>query len=268
MFKRKIIKEQKIPTKKLFRLLLKIFLISSGLLLISTSFLNIDLLKINYIYIHTDKEIEGKTIIALSQKNIFLIDSKAIKKSITRENPDVDNVVVKKNFFGSLSIFITFRKPIAVAVNGILTENYYQPDASVSAEIKYGFERKDDNDYFIDLKGHLFGKEEGSELPIVGVNLQNKKTGDSMAEPEVLFMLSVLNSLYSSGENPTWIASKENKVAVLMSDGSFVIFDSKNDLDYQLSSLQIIRNRFRIEGRKFEYLDLRFQKPVVKFLKE
>jgi len=268
MFKRKILKEQKVPTKKLFRLLLKIALISTGLLLIYSSFLSIDLLKINYIYIHTDKEIDGKTIVLLSQKNIFLIDAGAIKESIIRENPDVEQVIVKKNFFGSLSIFITYRKPLAVAVNAILTENTYQPDASVSAEIKYGFERKDDNDYFIDLKGYLFKKNDESEFPIIGLDLQNKKTGDSMAEPKVLFMLSVLNTLHNSGESLSWVSSKENKVAVSLSDGSYVLFDSTKDLDYQLSSLQIIRNRFRIEGRKFEYLDLRFQKPVVKFLKE
>lgn len=42
-----------------------------------------------------------------------------------------------------------------------------------------------------------------------------------------------------------------------------VWFDSRKDLSIQVSSLQIILNKFTIEGRKARKVDLRFSDPLV-----
>lgn len=259
---------KRLPIKKITRLILKLTLIFSGAFLILSSFFSIDLLKINYIYIYSEREINVDGVITESQKNIYLINIDKIKALITSNNPNIGRVDVKKNFFGSLSIYITFRKPIAIAIDGVLTEEVKQQDASASAEISYGFERKGDQEYFIDMDAFLFNKEGDKDFPVVGLDLQNKKTGDSIDAPAVKFMLTVANNLRENGEIPIWIVNKDNKVVLMLPDGSFIILDSSKSPDFQLSSLQLIRNRFRIEGRKFEYLDLRFQKPVVKYLNE
>jgi hypothetical protein len=58
------------------------------------------------------------------------------------------------------------------------------------------------------------------------------------------------------------------------SDSSFIVFlqgggevniSQKKDLVAQISSLQLILSRLTIEGKKFKFLDLRFDKPVIVF---
>lgn len=58
------------------------------------------------------------------------------------------------------------------------------------------------------------------------------------------------------------------------SDSSFIVFlregeqvgiSQKKSLESQISSLQLILSRLTIEGKKFKFLDLRFDKPVIVF---
>lgn len=50
---------------------------------------------------------------------------------------------------------------------------------------------------------------------------------------------------------------------IALNSGPVVIFSS-SDFEAQAASLQLILNRFKIEGRRIKFIDLRFSKPVVK----
>lgn len=220
--------------------------------------------KIKKIYINSEVEIENSDLLTLFNGSYFKINSKKINDQLNKKYPEIDSIAIKKSFPNFVSIIVFKRIPIAIAVNGSLTENSVEGEATGSANIKYGFEKKEGHEFLIDIKGSLLEKKE-ENLPTIGLDLQNKVPGDSMASPTVLFMLQALQKLT---EKPLWIVGHDNKVVFYNSDGSYVLLDSSKNLSEQLSSLQLITNRFRIEGRKFEYLDLRFQKPIVKFLKE
>lgn len=58
-------------------------------------------------------------------------------------------------------------------------------------------------------------------------------------------------------------ASSDGSLNVLLSSDQNVIFSPKKDIDFQISSLQLIMSRFTIEGRRFSRLDFRFDKPVI-----
>lgn len=53
-------------------------------------------------------------------------------------------------------------------------------------------------------------------------------------------------------------------ILVYLAEGGEVVFSQVKDLGDQISSLQRILSRFTIEGKKFELLDLRFDRPFVK----
>lgn len=264
MIRRKPIQVTKIRFKKILRILLKSILIISGIYLISSSYGKIDLIKISTIYIHSDKEINTNDFKNLSKFNIFNVNIDKLKANISKNNPGIEQVYIQKLFPNALSVNIIDRIPVGIAVNGTLTEININPNASGSADIRYDFQKNDGGDFFIDVNGYLFNKS-NQELPIMGTDLQNKTAGDRISEPTVLFMLQTLQKLKTTHEAASWIVNKNNKVVLKLSDGSLILLDSNSNIEEQLSSLQIITNRFRIEGRKFEYLDLRFQKPVVKF---
>lgn len=246
--------------KKLIFLILLILVInlSHSLLIKSSQF------RIKKIYVTSEVEIKKDDLIFNFDKSYFETDPDKIILDITKKYPEIESADLKKNFPGSVSLVIKKRTPVAVAVNGFLTESLVEAEATGSANIKYGFEKKDNQEFLIDIYGRLLNKIEG-EFPTIGLDLQNKSAGDSITSAPAIFMLQLLQKI---SEKPLWIVNNENKIVFYNYDGSFIIMDSSISLEEQLSSLQLITNRFRIEGRKFEYLDLRFQKPVVKFLKE
>jgi|GEM_PF-4021926 len=55
----------------------------------------------------------------------------------------------------------------------------------------------------------------------------------------------------------------QNKIDVVLKDNTLVILSDKN-IEKQVTSLQRVLERFKIEGRKVSVIDLRFANPVIK----
>lgn len=52
---------------------------------------------------------------------------------------------------------------------------------------------------------------------------------------------------------------------IKISDNGDVLMSDQKNLDEQVSSLQLILSRLKIEGKKFKRLDFRFDKTVIQF---
>lgn len=52
-------------------------------------------------------------------------------------------------------------------------------------------------------------------------------------------------------------------IKILLPNGIEVFLTSEKDLDPQLTSLHLIINRFKIEGRGVKKIDLRFKNPII-----
>lgn len=69
-------------------------------------------------------------------------------------------------------------------------------------------------------------------------------------------------------KNITYVLIETNKdlsYRVVLNDKSEVIIDPKKNIDQQLSSLQLIIQQTKIEGKAFRRLDFRYQKPIIAF---
>lgn len=57
----------------------------------------------------------------------------------------------------------------------------------------------------------------------------------------------------------------DSSYLVNLKEGEQVIFSARKDLKSQVSSLQLMLARLKIEGKKFKILDFRYDNPVVSF---
>lgn len=69
-----------------------------------------------------------------------------------------------------------------------------------------------------------------------------------------------------SGINYSYILySSDFSYVVKLESGEEIMFSAKKDIQTQVSSLQLILSRLKIEGKRFLRLDMRFDKPVIVF---
>jgi cell division septal protein FtsQ len=85
---------------------------------------------------------------------------------------------------------------------------------------------------------------------------KNQETSITRVE-ELLKENGIQYESIESGEDRTYLVKLDKK--------SEVILDSKQKVDEQISSLQLILRQLKIEGRTFKRLDFRYQKPVISF---
>ncbi|MBI4096935.1 MAG: hypothetical protein HY428_00775 [Candidatus Levybacteria bacterium] len=60
-------------------------------------------------------------------------------------------------------------------------------------------------------------------------------------------------------------SSSDSAILVTLKSGEEVVMSKTRNLDEQISSLQLILSRLTMEGKRISQLDLRYDKPVVKF---
>lgn len=58
---------------------------------------------------------------------------------------------------------------------------------------------------------------------------------------------------------------KDLNYKIILKNGEEIIFDRNKNIDGQLSSLQLILNQLKIEGKALKRLDFRYQKPIITF---
>lgn len=61
------------------------------------------------------------------------------------------------------------------------------------------------------------------------------------------------------------VSSDGATIVVTIKDDSRAIFSTEKDIDWQVSSLHALILRLTIDNKKASYIDLRFDKPIVKF---
>lgn len=61
------------------------------------------------------------------------------------------------------------------------------------------------------------------------------------------------------------VIGSESAILVTLGDKQKIVFSNNKNIASQISSLQLVLSRFTIEGKKFNYLDFRFERPIVVF---
>ncbi len=179
-------------------------------------------------------------------KNLLLIKQSEIRTLILQKNAIISDVQIQKKFPDTL----------------ILTVQSYTPVAILQA----------DNGFFIlgDRTNILKKvKKNNTTLPLIRhyqvPQYSIYTPGDKIAYSDLGFSLHLIGALEDTGLHIDSIDINSLSVIVLQQGEKSILFSSDKNEDVQVYQLELILKQFKLEGKDFKKLDLRFDKPVVEF---
>lgn len=182
----------------------------------------------------------------LKKNSLILISEKEIKETIIKKNPSVDKVEVEKKYPATLILKINIEKPI---VNLITSQGYF----------------------YLSYQGKILFKSplRFESLPVINyyqkLNFQSYQAGDFLTFKDIkstLYLIKEISNLNINIDNVD--INGVNMILFNIGDKK-IIFSSEKDSGLQLYQLQQIIRQFKAEGKKFKEIDLRYDKPVVRF---
>lgn len=229
--------------KKIILPLLLTLGFSAGFYLIIRS----DLFSVSKIVVTTDYDINANPKVTailrdIKGKNILLVNDKNLIGQIKAMDIKIKEVEIKREIPNKITVQIESRQALAaIPVNG-----------------KY---------YLMDREGLFFSEQLGaSGMAIINLGLQNIHLGSRIDERRK-FILLIIDSLKGE-ERVADLYEREEDLEVHLSNGTTVFFSAEKtegETQTALNALQTIISRFRIEGKRPNKIDLRFEKPVVSF---
>ena len=182
----------------------------------------------------------------LKKRSLVFISENEIKETIIKKNTGIDKVEVEKKYPRTLILKINLYNPI---VNLLTSQGYF----------------------YLSSQGEIISKSKtpNTKLPIINyyqkLNFQSYKAGDFLTFKDIkstLYLIKEVSDLNIVIDNVDM--NGVNMILFNIGDKK-IIFSSEKDTGLQLYQLQQIVRQFKVEGRQFKEIDLRFDKPVIRF---
>lgn len=175
-------------------------------------------------------------------QNIFLLKTKSLAEKIQKNSPDYKEVLIKKKLPDQLMITIVPRS------------------AFVFLEAGLGSKVVVDEEGYVLSDGDLT-----ANLPRVLVRVL-PAPGEKISDEITLQAIKLTKLVQGSFLSFKIIdASGKLNLTLYLSQGLVATFSAQKDLITQVDSLQYILRHSKMEDSKIQAIDLRFQKPVLKF---
>lgn len=256
------------------------------LIVLILGFLKYSPLKIKDVEVKADRvdcanSEELKTTTNLLGQNILLIDKTSLEKKLKGKYLCVRKIKIEKNLPSKIILSVSGRQPAAILVQSkekieISTSSgetsLSAEQASSSAMFNFGNEvpkepsvhfLAGEDQFLIDDEGVIFSKEGGSAPKIYfeGISLT---VGKKLEEGIVTNTLKILDRVKVFG-----VEVSEAKIysqnTLLVNSTPKMIFSLNLNLDLQLAALQLLLEQAKINEENMEFVDLRFEKPIVKY---
>lgn len=226
------------------RLLLKIITLLFGLVLLisflflkKTGFLTIQKIEVKADFRFENQKKTEQPLKFYLGKSFFFNDDGKLLQEIKNQEIKIESVALKKEFPDKLILLIKKRQPLMV----IPRDNAY---------------------FFVDREGMVFSLEKTAEnWPFLIIELQKIEIG-SRIEIGKIKIPQILAALGQVRVDK--IIVKDNQVQLVTGENCLIILP-REIANEKIEALQMILNRFRIEGKRLIKIDLRFEKPVVSF---
>ncbi len=219
------------------------FILFCAAVFIGLNFLN-DSVKIRNIRI-----INGRSSILgldeLKKSSLIFVSEKEVADTIINKNPSIKNVNVEKKYPATLILKLTYDEPLAA----LLVNNGY---------------------FFLSPMGKIIYKsrESGSYSKInfyQKLNFQSYNAGDLVTFKDILNGLYFMKNLVDLGFKVDNLDINGVDMLLFNLNDKKIIFSSEKDRELQIYQLEQIVRQFKIEGKSFKEIDLRYDKPVVRF---
>jgi len=179
-------------------------------------------------------------------ENLLVLSTTDIEQKIVNNNPDIKSAEVKKIYPDKLKITIELYRPFVVL------------------KVSNGF-------FILTEDGRIIEKKRKieSNLPIINfyqlLSYYYFNTGDRLEYKDLQGALKFLKASENLGLKIVSIDISGNNMIGFNLVNQKVVFSTKKNFGKQEYELRTIVKQFLIQGKKFKSLDLRFNKPVVKF---
>ncbi len=181
-----------------------------------------------------------------SNKNILFLKNSDIVSAIKTKNPDVDTISVAKKYPSTLIIKISFSKKLA--------------------ELRVA-----DGYFSLSKSGKIISKEKNSNRLLPQISYYQNLNYDEYEPGEIVDLNDIKSSLFfidflqSIGLKVDSLDIKDVDMLVCNIGTQKIIFTSQKDLDTQAYQIKELIKTFKIEGKQFRSIDLRYDKIIVQF---
>lgn len=177
----------------------------------------------------------------LGDQYLFTVSESKVKQFLLK-NPTIKNVVIKKQYPGTLKIEVVYRQEVA------------------QINTNKGI-------YIVDGDGFVFEKvSTPSALPVLKLDNKEVDLNTNITQKNIKTALKILE--ISEDKNLLFtdiIPLNDETISLIMRQTTQVIIGTNAKPEDIVSSLQMIVRRFTIEGKTIGKIDFRFDKPVVTF---
>lgn len=186
----------------------------------------------------SDTEIKKES--QIFDKQLFLLQQNLIKEKLKKKFICIKDIDFSYKFPGKLELKITERNPALIINMSFIT----------------------------DEEGFVFAeKQREISIPKVQILGFNIKKGATFPDDIIKKSVSIFNYLSKISLNVRDAKISEVRELIIISDMR-ITFNLYDDIDSKLASLQLILNQAKIESKDLENIDLRFDKPVIKYVKK
>jgi hypothetical protein len=190
----------------------------------------------------------------------------------------IGSVKITKKLPNQVDISVLSRQPAAVLVsihdpessssarlNNIIQELSASSSASVSAKPAiFEFKGTVEDMVVVDSEGVVYSKNIEINVPKIYFWGENLILGKRVDQNLIKSALIILDRVKIFGVNIIEAKIFLQRILVINSEPKLV-FALDRDLNLQLASLQLILEKAKIEETNMEFIDLRYDKPVVKY---
>ncbi len=247
--------------KKIFIAGILVILVILLFLLVRLGIFNIKYVNVNLLDLSCVSKPQILNSLQIKGRNFFLLNSQSVVNTITSKFICVEKVALAKKFPDQVTINVYNRQPKAELLTLInkessassLLENSATPSAQQLQDT-----------YLVDNQGIIFFKGANNEdIPKIYTYDLSQGIGQRMAGDYAKNIFTILDKVKVFGlETKTSVIV--NNYYVIFSSPK-VIFRLDNSIDIQIASLQLILEKAKIDLKSMEFIDLRYDKPVVKY---
>jgi len=209
-----------------------------------------DFFKVKVIKIEVDSSfINLLGIESLKDKNIFFILEDKEEKRLKEINPKIKEIKIFKKYPQTLNIEVK-----TYSLSALIKGN--QGFLGLSEDGRILFTLKNQEKY--------------SSFPFINyyqlINQTIYKVGDWIDFKDIEISLILLDQLKSFNLTIDVIdIVNEDMIVFKLKDNKKILFTSKKDWETQIFSVFLILKHLKIEGKQFRQIDVRFDKPIIKF---
>lgn len=219
----------------------------------------------------TENEIKNES--QILGKKFFLLDKNKIEEKLKNKFSCIKFINLTKQIPNKVTIEVFGREPVAIlsfyksneSSNSALLENIASDSATATQELEIL------DQFLVDSEGVVFSKLKNTlNVPIIYFGSFDLSVGRIIGETLLKNSLKISEKIKTYDIHP--------KIAKMYPDNVFVIFPEtekpklvfalERDIDIQLASLQLILTQAKIDEQDMEFVDLRFEKPVVKYIQK